>query len=147
MKRAANAGAAGFIRAFIGAPGSGPVERSFLQAPAVGSLAVKLRLKAAAVSNLARPLHQQHLFGGVDFMKLHFDNLAAAGGNMFADVGGLNGQFAMAAVDKHGQLHAARTAVVEERVERGADGAPGVKHIVADARRRGPPRRSRWLPA
>ena len=51
---------------------------------------------------------------------------------MLAHIGGLDGQLAMAAVDQHGQLHAARPAMVEERVQRGADGAAGVEHIVAD---------------
>jgi len=36
----------------------------------------------------------------------------------------------MAAVDEDSQLHAARTAVIEEGVERGADGAAGVEHVV-----------------
>ena len=47
-----------------------------------------------------------------------------------ADEPGFDGQFAMAAVDQHQQLHARRAAVVEQRVERRADGAAGVQHVV-----------------
>jgi hypothetical protein len=36
----------------------------------------------------------------------------------------------MAAVGQHGELHARRAAVVEQRVDRGADGAPRVEHVV-----------------
>ena len=47
-----------------------------------------------------------------------------------ADEARFDGQLAMAAVDQHQQLHARRAAVVEQRVERGADGAAGVEHVV-----------------
>src|SRR5271165_2251371 len=50
---------------------------------------------------------------------------------MFADVCGLDGQFTMAAIDEYRQLYAARTAMVEERVERSADGSAGIEDIVA----------------
>ena len=46
------------------------------------------------------------------------------------DEAGLDGQLAMAAVDQHQQLHARRAAVIEQRVERRADGAAGVEHVV-----------------
>ena len=36
----------------------------------------------------------------------------------------------MAAVDEDEQLHALGAALVEESVERGADGAAGVEHVV-----------------
>ena len=58
---------------------------------------------------------------------------------MISIVGGLHGaadvprfdrQFAMAAVDQHQQLHDGRTAVIEQRIERRADRAAGVKHVV-----------------
>ena len=39
-------------------------------------------------------------------------------------------QFAMAAVDQHQQLHPRRPAVIEQRVERGANGPAGVEHVV-----------------
>src|SRR5271157_3744734 len=95
-------------------------------------LAPSLQLKARSyVCSLIQALDQQHLVFVVYLMELHFNDLAAAGGHTFADVRGLDGQFAMAAVNEHGQLHAARTAVVEERVERGPDRPAGVEHIVA----------------
>ena len=50
---------------------------------------------------------------------------------MSADIGGLDGQLPMAAVDEYRQLHAARAAVIEQGVERGADGAAGIEHVVA----------------
>src|SRR5208283_1067906 len=79
---------------------------------------------------LIETLDQQNLLVVIDLMELDLDNLATAGGHMLADVGGLNGQFAMAAVDKHGQLHATRPPVIEQCVESRTGSAPSVKHIV-----------------
>ena len=63
-----------------------------------------------------------------------------------ADVAGLDGQLAVAAVDEHQQLHARRAAVVEQRVQRGAHGAAGVEHVVHedDVLARARRRESRW---
>ena len=47
-----------------------------------------------------------------------------------ADVARFDGQLAVAAVDQHQQLHARRAPVIEQRVERGADRAAGVQHVV-----------------
>ena len=47
-----------------------------------------------------------------------------------ADVARFDGQFAMAAVDQHQQLHARRASLIEQRVERRADGAAGIEHVV-----------------
>ena len=43
---------------------------------------------------------------------------------------GLNGQLAMPAIDQHEQLHTARASVVKQRIERGANGAARVQHVV-----------------
>ena len=51
---------------------------------------------------------------------------------MFANIGGLDGQFTMAAVNQHGELHSARPAMVEQGVERGPDSAAGIEHVVAE---------------
>ena len=42
----------------------------------------------------------------------------------------LNRQLAMAAVDQHQKLHARRPAVIEQRIERGANRAAGVQDVV-----------------
>src|ERR1700692_2461794 len=55
---------------------------------------------------LVDSLYQQHLFVGVDFAEFYFNNLAAAGGDMLANISGFNGQLAMAAVDEDGELDA-----------------------------------------
>ena len=47
-----------------------------------------------------------------------------------ADEPGFDRQLAVAAIDQHQQLHARRAAVIEQRVERGADGAAGVEHVI-----------------
>jgi len=39
-------------------------------------------------------------------------------------------QLAVTAIDEHGQTDRARPAVVDERVHRGADGAPGEQHVI-----------------
>ena len=49
---------------------------------------------------------------------------------VLAHVVGADRQLAVAAVDQHGQLHAGGPPVVEERVDRGADRAPGEEHVV-----------------
>src|SRR5581483_7826116 len=76
--------------------------------------------------------HEQHLLGVINLLELDLDDLAAACGHDLAHIGGLNGQLAMTAVNEHSQLHAARTAMIEERIQRSADGAAGIKHVVAD---------------
>jgi len=72
------------------------------------------------------------LIAAVDFAELDFNNFAAAGGNVFSDIGCLNGQLAMTAVDEDGELYAARASMVKEGVKRGADGAAGVEDVVTD---------------
>ena len=52
------------------------------------------------------------------------------GGEVLADEVGADRQLAVAAVDQHGQPHRLRAADVVQRVERGADGAPGEEHVV-----------------
>jgi hypothetical protein len=49
-----------------------------------------------------------------------------------SEVIGRDGQLAVSAVDKDGKLDAGGAAVVDEFVERGADGAPGEKDIVKE---------------
>src|ERR1035438_3626929 len=44
----------------------------------------------------------------------------------------LDRQFAVAAVNQDGKLHAARPSVIEESVKRSADGAARVKYIIAE---------------
>src|ERR1035437_5430964 len=80
---------------------------------------------------LVDPFDQQNLLVVVDLLKLDFDDLAAAGGHMLADIGGFDGQLAMAAIDEHSQLHAAWPSVIEKSVESCPDGAALVEHIVA----------------
>ena len=60
------------------------------------------------------------------------DVLAARGRQVLADVVGADRQLAVAAVGEHGELHARRAAVVEQRLDRGADGAAGEEHVVDD---------------
>src|ERR1041385_5031010 len=73
---------------------------------------------------------EKNLFGVVDFLELDLDDLALRRLHAAPDERGLDGQFAMSAVDEHTELHTARAAMVEQRVERGARRAPGVEHIV-----------------
>ena len=70
---------------------------------------------------------------GVDLVhldELHLDALAARGGQVLADVVGPDRQLAVAAVDEDGELDARGPAVVEERLDRGADRAAGVEDVV-----------------
>ncbi len=58
------------------------------------------------------------------------DLLAGLEPGVQADHVRLDGQLAAAALDQGGQHHRGRAAVVEQLVERGADGAPGLQHVV-----------------
>ncbi len=60
----------------------------------------------------------------------HLDVLAARGRHVLADVVGAQRQLAVAAVDEHRQLHGTRPADVAQRVQRRADRATGVEHVV-----------------
>jgi len=89
-------------------------------------------LEADSCLSLVDPFNQQYLLVVVDFAEFHFYDFTAAGRYVLADVGGLNGQLTMTAVNEDCQLHAARATVIKERVKRGADGAAGVEHVVAE---------------
>ena len=66
----------------------------------------------------------------VDLLELHFDDFVVGGLHHAPDELGFDGQLAVAAVDQHQQVHARRAAVIEQRIERGADGAARVQHVV-----------------
>ncbi len=51
-------------------------------------------------------------------------------GHFAADESGFDGELAVAAVDEHGELDAARASVIEEGVEGGTNGAAGVEDVV-----------------
>ena len=68
--------------------------------------------------------------GAVDLLQVHGDVVAEGRWNVLSDVVGPDRQLPMAAVDQHGQLDDRGPAVVPQRVQRGADGAPGVQDVV-----------------
>ena len=66
----------------------------------------------------------------VDLEELHLDALAACGRQVLADVVGPDRQLAVAAVGEDRELDARRAAVLEQRVDRGADRAARVEDVV-----------------
>ena len=58
------------------------------------------------------------------------DDFGAGGGDVAAYVVGADGEFAVAPVNHHRQLYLGGAAEIVEGVQGGADGAPGVQHIV-----------------
>ena len=83
------------------------------------------------VSHWSRLLRdEQDAVDLVDLDELDLDALAARGGQVLADVVGPDRQLAVAAVGDDGELDARRAAVVEERLDRGADRAAGVEDVV-----------------
>src|ERR1700733_4692189 len=66
----------------------------------------------------------------VYFLELNFDDLIGAGLNHASDVAGFDGQLAPAAIDQDQQLNTRWTSLVEQGIQRGADGPAGVKHVV-----------------
>ena len=75
-------------------------------------------------------LDEQDAVDLVDLDELHLDALAARGRQVLADVVGADRKLAVAAVDEAGELDARGPAVVEERLDRGADRAAGVEDVV-----------------
>jgi hypothetical protein len=70
---------------------------------------------------------------GIDFVdldELHPHVLALRGREVLADVVGSDRKLAVASVDEDGELDAGRAAVFEERVDRGADRAARIEHVV-----------------
>jgi hypothetical protein len=82
------------------------------------------------VAPLFRCWHEQNLVDLVDLDELHLDALVAGGREVLADVVGADRQLAMAAIDQDGELDAVGPPVVEERLDRRADRAAGVEHVV-----------------
>ena len=75
-------------------------------------------------------LGDRHFVDPVDLLEADVDPLLARGRQVLADVVGAEGQLAVAAVAEDGELDPARAAVVEERLDRGADGAAGEEDVV-----------------
>ena len=72
------------------------------------------------------------LVDAVELVEVDVDPLGAGGRQVLADVVGAERQLAVAAVGQDGELHARRPAVVEQRLDRRAHGAPGEEHVVDD---------------
>src|SRR5438270_5685752 len=68
-------------------------------------------------------LHQEHLLHAVNLLELHFDNFDVGCLHGPADKPRLDGQLTMSPIDEDEKLHARRAAMIEEGVERRADGA------------------------
>ena len=78
---------------------------------------------------------QQDLVDLVDLDELHLDALLARRRQVLADVVGTDRKLSVAAIGEAGELHARGPAVVEERLDSGADRPPGVEDVVdEDAR-------------
>src|SRR5919204_988876 len=100
-----------------------------------GSRSSRMTRISATGRFLLRCRDQQDLVDLVDLDELHLDALVAVGGKVLADVVGANRQLAVAAVGEHGKLHARGAAVVEERLDGGANRSPRVEDVVdEDAR-------------
>ena len=66
----------------------------------------------------------------VDLLELHLDPLAPRRRQVLAHVVGADRQLAVTAVDEDGELHARGPAVLEQRLDRGADRAARVEDVV-----------------
>src|SRR5919198_5017572 len=73
---------------------------------------------------------QQDAVDLVHLDELHLDALVARGRQVLAHVVGADRELAVAAVDEDGELDAVRPAVVEQRLDRGADRPPRVEDVV-----------------
>ena len=103
-------------------------------ADALDRLAVEV-LDAQQMAHHARHLAQlgdRDLVDVVELLDADVDALAARGRQVLADVVGADRQLAVAAVGQDGELHLRRAPVVEQRLDRGADGAARVEDVVDD---------------
>src|SRR5438876_801749 len=75
-------------------------------------------------------LPDDHSIASVDLLDLDGDNLGSRGRHVLADEIGLDRQLAMSTIDEDRKLDRAWAAIVHEGVQRGADGASGVEHVV-----------------
>jgi hypothetical protein len=73
---------------------------------------------------------EDFVVAAVHFDEFDFDDVAAAGLDIAADVGGFNGELAVSAVDEDEDLNARGAALVHEGVEGGAGGASGEEDVV-----------------
>jgi len=73
---------------------------------------------------------EQDPVAAIDLVQQDVDRLEQGRGDVLADVVGPDRQFAVAAVDKDGELNRTRPTQVGERVERRPDGATREEHIV-----------------
>src|SRR5436305_13542660 len=73
---------------------------------------------------------QYDLVDLVDLDELHLNALVAVGRQVLANVVRADRQLAVAAVGQHGELHARGAAVVEERLDCGANRAARVEDVV-----------------
>ena len=89
-----------------------------------------LCLQSLAVAGGSLFFHQQNLLGIIDFRQLHLDHFAGSGLHIAAHECRFHGNFPMAAIDQHAQLHASRSAVRKKRVERGPSGASRKENII-----------------
>src|SRR3954447_9860700 len=95
-----------------------------------GRRSSRMTRMSAIVRSLLWRWYEQNLVDLVHLDELHLDALVARGREVLADVVGANRQLAVAAVDKHRKLDALGPAVLEERLDRGADRAAGVEDVV-----------------
>src|SRR5262245_32493278 len=79
---------------------------------------------------LLRGWDQQDPVDLVDFDELDLDALLARRRQVLADVVGTDRKLSVAAVGEAGELHARGAAVVEQRLDRGANRAPRVEDVV-----------------
>src|SRR5512140_1874435 len=75
-------------------------------------------------------LHDLHAIGAVLLLHVHRDHLAPAGGHVLSDVVGPDRQLAMSPVDQDGELDRPRPPEIDQLVERGPHGSPGVEHVI-----------------
>jgi hypothetical protein len=90
----------------------------------------KAKFENAKTETLFYAVDHDDAFLIVNFAQADFDNFGVAGLDDAAYILGLNGHFAVAAVDQDAERNAARTAKVKKAVHGGADGTAGVEHIV-----------------
>ncbi len=84
-----------------------------------------------ALGHVSPPGADEHDLGlAVALVKPHADALFGGRGQVLADAVRPDGQLAVTVVDEDRELHDRRPAVVERRIDGGADRAPGDKNIV-----------------
>ena len=92
-------------------------------------ITIKIKIKKRIIHDSLCLLQVDNFLTAI-LAQADIDVFGTGGGNIFANEIGFNGEFAVAAINKHGQLNAAGTAEIVECIHGSPSRAPAVEHVI-----------------